>query len=256
MFLTLLKTDTAKMSVGAAADSAHEYLLKQYLLTGKTDKANIEMCTYHCKTFLTSNSSPFLDLRFTTYMLNHLMYISPKRNLVYVTDKDARVPVPTHTFEHLSCFLPGLLALGAHVLPLDNLESLGIDYVHLSAALDSESKKDYLRLSKYNLTELHMWAAQGIAETCYLTYADQPSGLGPDEVQFSQSGTPWMDHVDKWWDHGRRGDVPGLERGKQPVIVTQQRYHGSSAHSMDREYGVKRTGYLLRPEVCIVVYVR
>ena len=33
-------------SVGAAADSAHEYLLKQYLLTGQTDVANLEMCTY------------------------------------------------------------------------------------------------------------------------------------------------------------------------------------------------------------------
>ncbi len=35
---------TAHLSVGAQADSAHEYLLKQYLLTAKTDKANLEMC--------------------------------------------------------------------------------------------------------------------------------------------------------------------------------------------------------------------
>ena len=32
------------LSVGAQADSAHEYLLKLYLLTGKTDKASLEMC--------------------------------------------------------------------------------------------------------------------------------------------------------------------------------------------------------------------
>ena len=32
-------------SMGAAADSGHEYLLKQYLLTGKDDLANLEMCT-------------------------------------------------------------------------------------------------------------------------------------------------------------------------------------------------------------------
>lgn len=36
----------AHLSVGAQADSAHEYLLKQYLLTSKTDKANLEMCTF------------------------------------------------------------------------------------------------------------------------------------------------------------------------------------------------------------------
>ena len=34
-----------QLSVGAQADSAHEYLLKLYLLTGKTDKASLEMCT-------------------------------------------------------------------------------------------------------------------------------------------------------------------------------------------------------------------
>ena len=35
-----------KLSVGAEADSAHEYLLKQYLLTGKTDKLNLELCSF------------------------------------------------------------------------------------------------------------------------------------------------------------------------------------------------------------------
>ena len=34
----------AHLSVGAQADSAHEYLLKQYLLTAKTDKTSLEMC--------------------------------------------------------------------------------------------------------------------------------------------------------------------------------------------------------------------
>src|SRR5882672_3113945 len=109
-------------------------------------------------------------------MLCHLVYISPSRNLVYVTDTDVRSEIPTHKFEHLSCFLPGLLALGAHLLPLDDLTSLGIDYLRLSDNLDYETRQDYLRLSKYNLRDLHMWAAKGIAETCYLTYADQPSG--------------------------------------------------------------------------------
>jgi len=34
------------LSVGAQADSAHEYLLKQYLMTAKTDKESLEMCTF------------------------------------------------------------------------------------------------------------------------------------------------------------------------------------------------------------------
>lgn len=33
-----------RLTVGGQADSAHEYLLKQYLLTGRTDKTALEMC--------------------------------------------------------------------------------------------------------------------------------------------------------------------------------------------------------------------
>ena len=41
--MTTLPT-LAKLAVGGEADSAHEYLLKQFLLTGKTDKTALEMC--------------------------------------------------------------------------------------------------------------------------------------------------------------------------------------------------------------------
>jgi hypothetical protein len=34
-----------RLTVGAQGDSAHEYMLKQYILTGKTDKRLVEMCT-------------------------------------------------------------------------------------------------------------------------------------------------------------------------------------------------------------------
>ena len=38
--------DTGHLSVGAQADSAHEYLLKQYLLTANTDRTSLEMCKW------------------------------------------------------------------------------------------------------------------------------------------------------------------------------------------------------------------
>ena len=34
-----------KFSVGARADSAYEYLLKQWLMTGKTEQKFLDMCT-------------------------------------------------------------------------------------------------------------------------------------------------------------------------------------------------------------------
>ncbi|KAF7330402.1 alpha-1,2-Mannosidase [Mycena venus] len=92
------------LSVGAKADSAHEYLLKQYLLTAQTDKKSLEMY-----------------LRATTHILTTLLYVSPTRHLLYVTDTSSatfdHAGRPTHKLEHLSCFLPGLLALGAHTAP-------------------------------------------------------------------------------------------------------------------------------------------
>ena len=39
-----LTTLLEKLTAGAQGDSAHEYLLKQYILTGKTDRALLEMC--------------------------------------------------------------------------------------------------------------------------------------------------------------------------------------------------------------------
>ena len=48
---------------------------------------------------------------------------------------------PTGVLEHLSCLLPGLLALGAHLLSLDDLRSVDIDYLGLAAGLSLETAK-------------------------------------------------------------------------------------------------------------------
>ncbi|KIY51269.1 seven-hairpin glycosidase [Fistulina hepatica ATCC 64428] len=85
-------------SVGAFADSAHEYMLKQWLLTGKTEPKTLE-----------------LYLKATEGIINNLTYVTPHRKLLYITDIDKK---PSHILEHLSCFLPGLLTLGTHTLTL------------------------------------------------------------------------------------------------------------------------------------------
>ncbi|KDR80608.1 hypothetical protein GALMADRAFT_240949 [Galerina marginata CBS 339.88] len=243
------------LSVGAQTDSAHEYLLKLYLLTGKSDKASLEMY-----------------LRATTYIISNLLYLSPTRKLLYVTDSTTptfdRHEPPSHIFEHLSCFLPGLLALGAHTLPLDNLAELGIDFESLgNEATYGLAGRAYTRLKHYNLKDLHLWAAEGLAQTCWVTYADQPTGLGPDEVVMETSvgktswkwtdgasstrqGTHlWMDMVEKWAESGRRGIVPGLA---DPRPIKAERLGGKGA---SRDYLLRRPGYLLRPETVESLYL-
>lgn len=252
------------LSVGAQADSAHEYLLKQYLLTAKTDKASLEMCKPSFSLFpagLAQMWTNLLDIRATTHILTNLFYVSPTRHLLYVTDTINDNHSPSHTLEHLSCFLPGLLALGAHTLPLDDLASMDIDFEDLAKHLDADSKADYAKMSSYNLRDVHLWAAEGLAQTCYLTYADQPSGLGPDEVVVFLTpnskkpytritGELWFDTLEAWRKNGARGSPPGLAQ-REPVQYTEkERLHGPAKGKPVQDYFLRKTGYLLRPEVC------
>lgn len=203
-----------QFSVGAFADSAHEYLLKQWLMTSKSE-----------------TKAKDLYLRVVDSIITNLLYLSPNRNLLYVTD--TYNDVPSHAFEHLSCFLPGLLILGANTLSL------------------SEHEK-----------QVHSWAAEGLANTCYLMYADQSIGLGPDVVVMAKGNynvnasylddspesqlTPitegrWFDHLQLWEAQGKPGGIPpGLE--EIPPTVENQ------------DYVVRDPGYFLRPETVESLY--
>lgn len=89
-------------------------------------------------------------------------------------------------------------------------------------------------------------------------YADQPTGLGADEVimrtaqkqygeKFESVEYLWIDAVEKWRKSGSRGEVPGLKE-KTPVIYSEQERVTGKAQG--RDYAMRKTGYLLRPEVC------
>jgi hypothetical protein len=170
-------------------------------------------------------------------------------------------------FEHLSCFLPGLLALGAHTLPLDKLDVLDIHLNDIGGGgLFGDSGKNYKALIGFDLKKLHLWAAEGLAQTCWLTYADQPSGLGPDEVvmksvtergtweafggqrQKADASSLWMDSMEKWKKAGSRGAPPGVAE-KKPIVYTEE--ERLTGRGKGRDYSVKKAGYLLRPEVSI-----
>jgi mannosyl-oligosaccharide alpha-1,2-mannosidase len=172
--------------------------------------------------------------------------------------------------EHLSCFLPGLLALGAHMLPLDDPAALGLD-LHALGADMGWAARGYETLARQpSLREIHLWAAAGLTDTCYLLYADQPTGLAPDEVIFKVQGDAryglkdgkwmegggrrWIDEVEAWrvastgsgtWK-GRRLP-PGVGQDAKPMVYTElERTRGTGR---GRDYGGRKTDYPLRPEV-------
>ncbi|RDX50787.1 seven-hairpin glycosidase [Lentinus brumalis] len=216
------------LSVGAAADSAHEYLLKQYLLTGQRDIANLEM-------YLLS----------TNEILTRLMYVTPNRQMLYVTDTNGPKRSASHAFEHLSCFFPGLLALGAHTLPL-NLSIIDV------SRLNPEAQRAYRLLENYDLRELHMAAAEGLATSCWLLYADMPTGLGPEVAVMEPKSKPWIDALEEWRMGGMEGPLPGLG-ARTPIPYTKPDM--SQAASAPWDYVVRRADYFLRPETLESIYI-
>lgn len=130
---------------------------------------------------------------------------------MYVTDRDSLMMI--HRQEHLSCFLPAVLALGAFLLDLPP-----------------------------EVKEKHEWAAKGLASTCAIVYEDQQSGLGPDEIRMMSDGVSWMDAVRKWEAGGKVGVPPGLAEPVPEKNATMRDYSNGWVNQ-----------YLLRPEVNQIV---
>ena len=116
------------VSVGGQGDSFYEYLLKLYLLDGQRE--------------------PWLRRLYDDAvegMKAHLMHLTQDGKL-YVSPYDKGV---AHTMDHLSCFLPGLLALGARKGTTD------------------------------------MKLAERLAETCYAMYTATHTSIGAEVVGFA-----------------------------------------------------------------------
>lgn len=113
-------------------------------------------------------------------------------------------------FEHLVCFLPGTLALGLTVLDLTPEDR-----------------------------QLHEWAAHGLANTCYISYADQATGLGPERMAMI-IGPKWVDELEKWRTDGGEGTPPGVSEPVPEYNISR------------RDYGNLDGRYLLRPEVYFI----
>lgn len=164
------------------------------------------------------NLTCFVDLKSVNGVLEHQMFLSNTRNLLYVTDLHG--PRVNHRLEHLSCFYGGLLALGVETL----------------AGTGDLSKED---------AQLHRWAAEGLTNTCSMMYLESPSGLGPEEAGFSNGNANklWLPEVKKWEKDGKKGSVPpGVRDVTEPI-----KYGDRDAPPKDYYYA--NAAYHSRPEV-------
>ncbi|XP_068618199.1 endoplasmic reticulum mannosyl-oligosaccharide 1,2-alpha-mannosidase isoform X2 [Battus philenor] len=124
----------ATITLGARGDSYYEYLLKQWLQTGKT-------INYLLDDYMTAMEGvrEFLAKR-----------SSPNKHL-FIGELSAGSEAFNPKMDHLTCFLPGTLALG-----------------HVNG-----------------LPDWHMTMAEELLYTCYLTYSAHPTFLAPEITHFN-----------------------------------------------------------------------
>eukprot|EP00467_Chlorarachnion_reptans_P011364 CAMPEP_0114532346 /NCGR_PEP_ID=MMETSP0109-20121206/26614_1 /TAXON_ID=29199 /ORGANISM="Chlorarachnion reptans, Strain CCCM449" /LENGTH=759 /DNA_ID=CAMNT_0001715399 /DNA_START=323 /DNA_END=2606 /DNA_ORIENTATION=+ len=150
-----------KITMGGLADSFYEYLLKLYLLTGMVDTQVLGMYN-----------------RAMQSMREHLVRITTDKTEAFLTEYVGGRHL--NEMEHLSCFVPGMLALGTTVFN----PSLNRRLSKLNRELSPEEIK-----LKENARE-HLVLADQILRGCLASYDAMPTGLGPERFEFNEKAPP------------------------------------------------------------------
>ncbi|KAJ2401586.1 hypothetical protein GGI23_001300 [Coemansia sp. RSA 2559] len=170
------------LSVGSYSDSFYEYQLKQYVLDKKETKFKDQ--------YIVSSTS----------IEEHLVARDPASGRLFLGTWNGGGLFFVPEMEHLACFYPGLLALGARVLnrPADLI------------------------------------LAEELAYTCYISYAMTPTGLGPERFRFSGyefiADAESSDAMDspppplKKQPNGWSGQLQNIKKGSKGIMATDSRY--------------------------------
>ena len=111
------------MSVGALGDSFYEYLLKQFIISGKTDLGAKK---------LYDDAIEALE--------NHLLYKSAQHNLWYFAEmRNNRIE---HKMDHLACFIAGLFALQSSNEPTEERKN---HFLELAMEIGNTCHESYIR---------------------------------------------------------------------------------------------------------------
>lgn len=196
----------------------YEYLLKGWLLSGKTEVHLLQMRAYLSNRLNGLFTVEHTDMEAMRSAVRQLVFLSRSRHLMYMTE--LRAGKPTGNFQHLTCFFPGLLALTIQVVPD-------------TAYMDNEK-------------EVFEYVAEGLANTCYILYADSLTGLGPEEVRFlpyngddDYASGKWLKHLERWRSKPFRGTKP-------PGVQEPTPRRGKDGF---KDYEYRDGGWFLRPEV-------
>lgn len=143
-------TDPQTITMGALADSFYEYLIKLYVMSDGQDQTSLRMY------------NEAMD-----GMIKHLVHKRLFNNQEYAFLGELRNGRPVLEQEHLTCFAPGMLALGAS---------------QFSQRDDATLTAAELTLKRNSLS--HMNLAKQLLRTCVDTYFKTSTGLGPETISF------------------------------------------------------------------------
>jgi len=153
----------ATITLGARGDSYYEYLLKQWVQTGKTEnylRDDFVESVIGMNNLMAKRTEPN-GLLFLGELLSNGRDFKPK-------------------MDELVCFLPGTLALAAH----HGLKVSGSLPPKMKSSKDANGDAQETKSSDKLLLQM----AEELAYTCYLTFARQPTFLAPEITYFNQAG--------------------------------------------------------------------
>jgi len=182
----------SSITFGGCGDSLYEYFLKEYILVDGEIEQYARMYLESIdgmKKYLISKGNG-TDLTFIGSMMS------------YSKDLDSRM-------DHLACFVPGMLAIGARIF----------------------DRPDDLELAKE------------LAETCFFTYANTSTGLGPESFGFTPS--------DEYFVRREAEEKAEEEARNEPQGVQNMWWTGKPKFWNDypqRPYYINNGYYFLRPE--------
>lgn len=158
--------------LGARTDSYYEYLLKQWIFTGKQDDLLKERYIHAMQSIRKK-------------LLKRTSFVSGgdhEDGLLYVSEMNSNKI--SSKMDHLVCFLPGLFALGHY-----HGISTALPKSSASPGNDSEEVERSKHIWKDDL-----YIAEELSSTCYELYKQSPTGLAPEIAHFFEAEGDYPHH--------------------------------------------------------------
>ena len=171
LYSRLIETDTATFpknekvySLGGMSDSFYEYTLKLWILTNYNDKLAIKM---YIESINAANEK-----------LLRMIYDKNRRETPYFFYGEQWYTKFRGKMEELQCFMPGVLALGS--------------YHAILRSEDAKKNPTTRPLSEYEKlliseSDKHLKLAHVLLESCVALYAEMPTGLAPESIEFNDN---------------------------------------------------------------------